>query len=225
MTGGRKLTLAAGIAMIVILAGAVTLDVRRNRAPMEIPQEEPDTLAVEEFKIYNPFRSGRRTSLCPYDSLLRAYADTLGWDWRLLASVAYKESRFRLDVVSRRGAVGLMQVMPETAAAYGVTDLLDPEQNLKAGTKLLKSLHRLYRGIPDREERLKTVLGAYNAGQGRIKACLEQMRADSVEVSRWEDIAEVMTEFRDSGLFDATRAIDYVDDVLALYGQFKRIID
>ena len=223
--GRSEFRLAAGIAMITIIAGVAAHNVRKSRALIDASATGPDTLIVEEFKIYDPFKSGRRDFLCPYDSLIRAYADTVGWDWRLLASVAYKESRFRLDVVSRRGAVGLMQIMPETAGTYGITDLQDPEQNIRAGAKYIRSLQRLYRGIPDREERTKTVLGAYNAGQGRIKACIEQMRADSIEVRNWEDIAATMTEFRDSGVFDATRSIGYVDDVLALYEQFKRIID
>ena len=61
----------------------------------------------------------------PYDELIKKYAKELGWDWRMLAAVVYQESKFSINSVSHRGAVGLMQVMPQTGLYYGVEDLTD----------------------------------------------------------------------------------------------------
>ena len=87
-------------------------------------------------RMLNPFSNLDKgiisSKLSPYDSTIRKYAKTLGWDWRMLAAVIYQESKFSINTISYRGATGLMQVMPSTAKYYGVDNLLDPEQNIKA---------------------------------------------------------------------------------------------
>ncbi|MBK6894549.1 MAG: transglycosylase SLT domain-containing protein [Flavobacteriales bacterium] len=60
-------------------------------------------------------------TISPYDSLFQVHADSLSWDWRLLAAVAFKESRFDTTALSYAGAGGLMQMMPTTALRMGVT--------------------------------------------------------------------------------------------------------
>jgi hypothetical protein len=80
----------------------------------------------------------------------------------LVMAVIQQESGFRPCAVSDKGAMGLMQLMPDTAADFGVIDAFDPEQNISAGTRLLKSLFDRYAGD------LNRVLGAYNAGAARV---------------------------------------------------------
>ena len=63
---------------------------------------------------------GERREISHYDDLFRKYAKEIGWDWRLLASLAYTESNFNPNVVSWAGAKGLMQLMPATAHAMGI---------------------------------------------------------------------------------------------------------
>ena len=86
-----------------------------------------------------------------------------GLDPALVLAVVAVESGFRPEAVSPKGAQGLMQLMPRTAAALGVQDALDPEQNLDAGVRHLESLLKLYDGD------LKRALAAYNAGQGAVE--------------------------------------------------------
>jgi soluble lytic murein transglycosylase-like protein len=86
-----------------------------------------------------------------------------GLDPALVLAVVAVESGFRPDAVSPKGAQGLMQLMPHTAAALGVQDALDPEQNLDAGVRHLESLLKLYGGD------LKRALAAYNAGAGAVE--------------------------------------------------------
>lgn len=81
---------------------------------------------------------------------------------RLALSVARSESSFRPHAISRTGAMGLMQLMPRTAAALGVEDAFDPVQNADAGTRYLGWLNRRYHG-----NRVRTI-AAYNAGPARV---------------------------------------------------------
>lgn len=105
-----------------------------------------------------------------YDPLFRTYAQSIGWDWRLLASLAYSESNFNPDVVSWAGARGLMQLMPATSRAMGVPagKEADPEESIRAGVKFISRLQRIFAKVPDKEERIKFVLAAYNAGVGHV---------------------------------------------------------
>ena len=181
------------------------------------------------LKRFNAFRSGRRAQISPYDSLIRAHADTLGWDWHLLAAIMYSESRFHIEARSPRGAAGLMQMMPKTAARYGVTDPLDPEQSIAAGAQSLSNLIKRYSGVAaDRTERYKYALAAYNAGIGRIDDCISLARHLGVDPSRWDNIVqEVLPRMSDEqimetgavqlGPFKGEETGRYVDRIIAVY--------
>ena len=109
--------------------------------------------------------------ISPYDDIFRRYAPQLGWDWRLLASLAYVESRFDNSVTSWAGARGIMQIMPGTARAQGVSPeaLRDPETSVRIAVKLLKALDKMLRSrVSDPDQRRLFVLAAYNAGGGHI---------------------------------------------------------
>jgi len=93
---------------------------------------------------------------------IQAAAQREGIEPDLLRSVIRKESGFRPCAVSPKGAQGLMQLMPGTAAALNVFDPLDARQNIDGGTRLLKSLLARYGGD------LSLALGAYNAGAGAV---------------------------------------------------------
>jgi len=109
---------------------------------------------------------------------LMAAAQTHGLDYALVKAVTATESAFNPNAVSHKGAVGLMQIMPATAAQYGVRSepgvsvtqkLKAPEVNIQVGTRLLADLFRLY---PDR---IDLVLAAYNAGQGAVSRAGHQI--------------------------------------------------
>ena len=105
-----------------------------------------------------------------YDDLFRRYAKEIGWDWRLLASLAYTESNFNPNVVSWAGAKGLMQLMPATARAMGVPPgkEQDPEESIKAAVKYIAGMQRTFSKITDKEEQAKFILAAYNSGIGHV---------------------------------------------------------
>ncbi len=98
----------------------------------------------------------------PYDDLIDAAAARYDLDRRLLWAVIAVESGFRAKVVSRAGAQGLMQLMPATAADLGVTDALDPAQNIDGGARYLAGLLKSF-------DDPRLALAAYNAGPGRVR--------------------------------------------------------
>lgn len=104
-----------------------------------------------------------------FAEIIRRECDGTPFDWLLVSSVICQESRFNPDARSWAGAVGLMQLMPETARRFGVDDLRSPEQNIRAGIKFLCWIDkRFQKYVPSAQERLKFVLASYNVGIGHV---------------------------------------------------------
>jgi soluble lytic murein transglycosylase-like protein len=97
-----------------------------------------------------------------YDRMVNKIARTYGLESALLHAVISVESRYSPKAVSKAGAIGLMQLMPETAKRYGVVDPLDPLQNLRGGARYLRYLLKKYNN--DRN----LALAAYNAGEASV---------------------------------------------------------
>src|SRR5678815_3594883 len=97
-----------------------------------------------------------------YDEFIREASREHRVDVVLIRSVIQTESAFDAMAVSRAGALGLMQLMPEVAAEMGVEDPFDPRQNIMGGTKYLRRLLDLHRG------RVRLALASYNAGAGNV---------------------------------------------------------
>lgn len=98
-----------------------------------------------------------------FDDLIRKTAEKHRVDVALVKAVIRTESYFNPNATSRVGASGLMQLMPQTARRYGVTDLYSPRQNLEAGVRHLRYLLDRY------PRRLKLALAAYNAGEEAVE--------------------------------------------------------
>jgi len=137
----------------------------------------------ESALIYNKYfrNTGRRFSarggvlsiaegkISPFDELIKEYCLKINWDWRLLASLIYQESRFYPDTVAWSGAFGLMQLMPNTADKFNIDSLSTPESQISAGVDYIALLDKQFaeRGV-DSMERIKFVLAAYNAGIAHV---------------------------------------------------------
>ena len=117
-------------------------------------------------KSATPVNAGGAIS--PYDALLKKYAQQYHLDWRLLAAQMYQESRFNKDTKSWVGALGLMQIMPQTAAELGVGDPRVPENSVKGGAKYMRKLIDRYDPTLAHKDRLRFALAAYNAGPGHL---------------------------------------------------------
>jgi len=97
-----------------------------------------------------------------FDGLIRQHGARHGVDPYLIYCVIHQESGFRAGAVSSAGAQGLMQLMPATAARFGVANPFDPAQNIAGGTRYLKYLLELFGG------RVDLALAGYNAGEGAV---------------------------------------------------------
>ena len=99
----------------------------------------------------------------PYNQLIARAASDNQLDPALIRAVIHAESSFRPAVVSRKGAIGLMQLMPNTAQQLGVLDASAPAQNIEAGSRYLAALLKQYNG------EVKLALAAYNAGASNVR--------------------------------------------------------
>jgi hypothetical protein len=135
--------------VVLILRGGGEIGVPASAVRGFVPDE-----VVEE--VVGPGGEGDLRSLAV------AAAERHGLDPELVLAVVSVESAFRPEAVSPKGAQGLMQLMPGTAASLGVEDSLDPEQNLDGGVRHLGSLIEQYDGDVAR------ALAAYNAGEGAV---------------------------------------------------------
>ena len=127
-------------------------------------------------------------ALSPYDDLFRKWADQTGIDWRLLAAQAFVESEFDPGSESWAGAVGLMQVLPQTAEQVGVDgDLRDPETGIRAGALYLDYLIDRFDPALPLADRLRFALAAYNAGLGHVLDGRRLARAKGLDPDLWFD--------------------------------------
>ena len=121
-----------------------------------------------------------------YDELVKKYATDLGWDWILVKSLIYQESMFNTHNKSWVGATGLMQLMPSTAKELGVSNINDPEQNIKAGSKYLKLMYSYWEQIPDSTQRIKFAMASYNCGYGHVKDAQKLAKKYGQDSMRWD---------------------------------------
>ncbi|MGB7848327.1 MAG: lytic transglycosylase domain-containing protein [Candidatus Acidiferrum sp.] len=119
-----------------------------------------DIVGIEPEEVFEPTEQPLNEKT-PFQKIIRAAAERYDMDADLIHCVVAVESNFDPKAVSPKNARGLMQLMPQTAAHYGVKDAFDPEENVNAGTRYLKELLGKYHN-------LTLALAAYNAGPERV---------------------------------------------------------
>ena len=171
-----------------------------------------------------------------FDELIQENAKSLGWDWRLLAALVYKESRFDTTAISYAGAQGLLQLMPVTLARFGVTNPNDPAESLRGGVKYLQYLDKFWmERVPETNERIKFILASYNIGQGHVEDAWRLTLKYRKNTQSWKDVSYFLNlksdpkYYRDpvvkSGYAKGHTAVTYVRDVLALFQSYKALVD
>lgn len=168
-----------------------------------------------------------------YDAYFRTYARTVGWDWRLLAAQCYQESGFDPDAVSVAGAGGLMQIMPETARELGLAskDIYNPEKNIAASTRYLKRLDNLFADIPNRMERTKFMLAAYNGGYHHIRDAMRLAEAHHKDATRWDNVSYYVLHLSESayyqhpavkyGYMRGDETYNYVESIVTRWNNYR----
>ena len=140
--------------------------------------------------------------ISPYDNIFRHYADTVGWDWKMLAAVAYVESKFDTSATSAVGAQGLMQMMPHTARAMGIPEGMerDPEESVRAAAKYFNYLSRLFRRVPE-NERMHFVLASYNAGYGHVQDAMRLAEKYGKSRHVWNGNVETFLRLKNDSIY------------------------
>ena len=196
---------------------------------------EQSKLLADNPSFVADFSRGRMSA---FDNLFRHHAKTLGWDWRLLASVGYTESRFNPEVVSWAGARGVMQLMPATAAAFGLDSLsiTNNDDNIGAAVKVLRSLdNSLKNQVPDPDERRKFVLAAYNSGLAHILDAIALARKYGYDPQRWFGQVEQALLLKSNahyyndpvcrhGYFHGRQTFEYVHSVIECFEKAQKQI-
>lgn len=137
-------------------------------------------------RVKSPFYSLNKGQISPYDAEIKAEARELGWDWKLLASVVYQESRFNPEATSWTGALGLMQLMPETAEELGISNRADALQSLSGGTRYLRQLYSRFGEVQDSLQRIKFTLAAYNCGYNHVEDARNLAAAKGLDRNTWD---------------------------------------
>lgn len=188
-------------------------------------------------RIASDYHSLSGNKLSPFDDQLKKGAEEIGWDWRLIASMVYQESNFDPKVESWAGAVGLMQIMPETGIYFGVENLTDPTQNIKVGIRFLKFLDKQWaKTVSDPQERMKFVLASYNVGLSHVIDAQKLTQKYGKDPARWEgNVEEFLLKksdpkyYRDPivvvGYCRCVGPVNYVKQVLQRYDEYKLRIE
>ena len=131
------------------------------------------------------------THLPLYDLIIKKAARKYGFDWLMIAAQIYQESHFNPMAISPSAAYGLMQLTINTARSMGITDILDPEQNVMTGTKYLRKLHKLYRDA-DMPDQLFISLASYNIGQGHVRDAMNLARQMNLDPLKWSSLTKTL---------------------------------
>ena len=191
-----------------------------------------------ELSKNEPGNSGFVSSagrVSPYDHLFKKYAEQYDWDWRLLASQAYVESKFDSTAVSWAGARGLMQIMPRTAKGYGQSakSVMNKDVAIETSLKLLRDLDKqLTSRVPDPEERKKFVIASYNSGLAHVLDAIALAEKYGLDPKKWDDnVAKAILwksnprYYKDPvvrfGYSRGRETYDYVNRVYSYYAKSK----
>ncbi len=132
----------------------------------------------------------RRDRVSPYDDIVKHYAGEYDFDWQLIVSQMYQESRFNPKVKSSSGAQGLLQVMPRTAKEMGFQNLDNPKTGIHAGVKYLDKMRGRFETDTDAQERIWFALAAYNAGAGHVNDACRLASQKGWDSQRWFEHVE-----------------------------------
>jgi len=215
----RKLTVLLLTAALILI-----LFLTRTRSGNQ-PEEPGEETPFQEQFLY----------ISPFDSIFRLYADSV-CDWKMLAAIAYVESKFDTAAHSYRGAQGLMQIMPatyrHTLAKMGVPDTMaqNVELDVMVAVHYIGELNSLFSFINEKE-RMNYILGSYNGGSNHIFDAMRIARKQGVNRYSWSCLTPVLVSLSSSevytdsicryGCFDATETLNYVRRVTRKYNEYK----
>ncbi|NLD36546.1 MAG: lytic transglycosylase domain-containing protein [Desulfatiglans sp.] len=145
---------------LIVLPSGTPSDVTSRPLIKNQRSYKVDLISRLGYKSYTVFHSSKEMV---YIDIIDDAAERYKIDPALIKAIILAESKYDHLAVSKKGAVGLMQLMPSTADALGVEDIYDPAHNINAGVKYIKHLLELFNGD------VKLALAAYNAGSNKVR--------------------------------------------------------
>lgn len=221
--------------------GDVKLKAQIDQVMREL-RRKPDfnMLRKKYFEADRTFRKERKDkfyasetgTLSPYDPIVRKYAESHDFDWRLVAAQIYQESHFEPQRKSWVGAMGLFQIMPATAKGLGITDPTDPEQSISGGLKYMQQLADHYGDVADPIERYRFALAAYNSGFGHVDDARRLARADRKDAAKWREVAAYLLKLADRkyaakarfGYCRGSEPVEYVRHIDERYTGYAQLV-
>ena len=150
-----------------------------------------------------------------YDEMMQRIGEEEGQDWRLMSAIAYNESRFQHGLVSKQGAVGIMQVMPIVGKQFNVAKehLADPETNIRLAGKLLSKIDATLKMSPSTpySDRMSIILACYNGGIGHVSDARRLAKSNGENPNSWEVVARYLKQKADPAVYESD---------LVKYGKF-----
>ncbi len=189
--------------------------------------------ALEEATIYKIMND--------YGTYIHKYSKRYGFDWRLILAIIKQESNFSTYAESHKGALGLMQIMPQTgrtlADELDLEEVISPRNNIAAGIYYLWKLSESFH-YADEGNRIKLALAAYNCGLSRIQDAQDIVRYYNGNPYDWPSVAAALKKLSKensqlhfevwdisrppAGYFDNySQPIGYVDNVIRFYNKFQ----
>lgn len=191
------------------------------------------------FEISKPqgaeYLAGSKSGqLSKFDDAFKRAALKYKFDWRLLASIAYHESKFNPYIKGLGGAFGLMQFMPKIGPKYGVHPSSPPEVQIQGAMKMIAKTMDSWRAVPEQSQREKFTLASYNCGRSHVEDAQRLAKKYGLNHLRWDDNVEVMMlnltksqYYRDpvvkNGALRGTRTYSYVRAIYSRYLDWKSV--
>lgn len=165
---------------------------------VEATEVKVDSLATEATNVSEQIAVTAKLpqKISKFDPLMKRIGEESGHDWRFMSAIAYCESRFTEGLVSKRGAAGLMQVMPVVARHFKVpvSHIYNTETNVRLACRLLSEFEKMLR-IPEstpEHDRLSIILASYNAGLGHVQDARRLAKADGANPNSWAVVSNYL---------------------------------
>lgn len=213
------------------------------------PSNEPPFYSVTHKRLFQQSkgRHERRYSftaseghLSAYDTIFMRCAKTIDWDWRLLAAIAYIESKFDHTQISTKGPIGLMQLMPATVRNLNYTEeeVIDPSVNVTVAVSLIsRIINGLRRKLPEisKEELIYYTIAGYNIGPGHIYDAINLAEELGYNPLIWYNNVEQCLRLKSDpkyygmsvvklGPCNGNFTINYLYEVLETYKGFCKVV-
>jgi len=182
--------------------------------------------AAKRFKNYPRYLKQLRNATAEADwkrfektiALFRKYGARYQFDYLMVAAQGYQESRLDQNARSHAGAVGIMQVMPETGAELRVGDITQPDPNVHAGVKYMRRLYDRHFDDEGMDEQNRTLfaMAAYNAGPGRVAALRAEAKEKGLDPHVWFNNVELIAARR-----VGQETVSYVRNIYKYYIAYK----